>query len=183
MEVDDTDHVEESKEEHEKWLIRERERVLRDQSERKKYENEKEETNERRKLTDEQIINLDKEKFNKERKKQKFLQKYYHEGAFFQDDEIFQSKSRDFTAPTGGDKQDISILPKIMQVKNFGRSGRTKYTHLVDNDTTDKSSGWGDKSSELWRSYKGKMGGMTSSNPSTNSSSSSQPLKKKKYDD
>lgn len=29
-----------------------------------------------------------------------------------------------------------------MQVKNFGRSGRTKYTHLVDQDTTNFESAW-----------------------------------------
>jgi microfibrillar-associated protein 1 len=29
-----------------------------------------------------------------------------------------------------------------MQVKNFGMAGRTKYTHLLDQDTTVKDSPW-----------------------------------------
>ena len=73
------------------------------------------------------------------------MQKYYHKGAFFQSDaddhagtagsaEIYR---RDFSSPTGEDKMDKTILPKVMQVKHFGRSGRTKWTHLVNEDTTD----------------------------------------------
>jgi microfibrillar-associated protein 1 len=74
------------------------------------------------------------------KQKWKFMQKYYHKGAFFQEgadgkDDIYR---RDFSEPTGEDKMDKSILPKVMQVKHFGRSGRTKWTHLVNEDTT----GW-----------------------------------------
>ena len=43
---------------------------------------------------------------------------------------------RDFSGATLEDQFDKTILPKVMQVKNFGRSGRTKYTHLADQDTT-----------------------------------------------
>ena len=55
------------------------------------------------------------------KKSWKFLQKYWHKGAFFQDagdagrdavggDAIFR---RDFSAPTGDDKMDKTVLPKV----------------------------------------------------------------------
>jgi hypothetical protein len=61
------------------------------------------------------------------------LQKYWHKGAFHQDEEILQR--HDFTEATES-TTDVSMLPKVMQVKNFGKRSRTKYTHLLDQDTT-----------------------------------------------
>jgi hypothetical protein len=63
------------------------------------------------------------------KKSLKFMQKYWHKGAYYQtgaDDEFQESKAReegveevyarDYSAPTGEDKFDKSILPKVMQV-------------------------------------------------------------------
>ncbi|CAL9135700.1 unnamed protein product [Musa textilis] len=97
----------------------------------------------------------------------RFMQKYYHKGAFFQSgaddhaatagtDDIYR---RDFSAPTGEDKMDKSILPKVMQVKHFGRSGRTKWTHLVNEDTTDWNAPWS-MNGPLRSKYNAKMAGM-----------------------
>ena len=49
---------------------------------------------------------------------------------------------RHFLVNVSDGKIDKTVLPKVMQVKNFGRSGRTKYTHLVDQDTTEFDAAW-----------------------------------------
>merc|ERR1712224_131816 len=84
------------------------------------------------------------EKAPKERSKIKFLQKYYHKGGFYQADVDDKSGTagtdpiyqRDYWVPTTADNFDKTLLPVIMQVKNFGRRGRTKWSHLVAEDTS-----------------------------------------------
>lgn len=46
------------------------------------------------------------------------------------------------------------------QVKNFGRSGRTKYTHLVDQDTTSFDSAWAQESAQNSKFFKQKAAGV-----------------------
>lgn len=91
--------------------------------------------------------------------KYKFLQKYYHRGAFYLDSEDDVLK-RDFAQATLEDHFDKTILPKVMQVKNFGRCGRTKYTHLVDQDTTQFDSPWYSDTSNNIKFHSEKAGGM-----------------------
>jgi microfibrillar-associated protein 1 len=100
---------------------------------------EKEEIERRRNMTDEEIMRenaMDPTK-QKERKKMGFLQRYYHKGAFFQDEVKELSKTHDWTERTGEDTYiNKAAVPKVLQVKNFGKAGRTKYTHLADQDTS-----------------------------------------------
>ncbi len=73
--------------------------------------------------------------------KLKFLQKYYHKGAFFTNERAENMEhvlNRDYNLPTWEDKIDRSGLPKILQ-KRRGlqfKKGQTKYTHLTAEDTT-----------------------------------------------
>lgn len=97
----------------------------------------------RRSMTDEERRKEDEldGKFQvKEKPKMKFLQKYYHKGVFYMDvdsiKDVSDVRAKDYVAPTLGDHVDKEKLPQILQVKNFGKRGRTKYTHLVDQDTT-----------------------------------------------
>ena len=70
---------------------------------------------------------------------------------------------RDNTAATLEDKFDKTVLPKVMQVKNFGRSGRTKYTHLVDQDTTEFDAAWAQETSQNIKFQLNHAGGMKGS--------------------
>merc|ERR1711874_63809 len=91
--------------------------------------------------------------------KYKFMQKYYHRGAFYLEDEEDVFK-RDVSHATLEDKFDKTVLPKVMQVKNFGRSSRTKYTHLVDQDTTAFDAAWSQDSASNSKFINQHAGGM-----------------------
>ncbi|KAM5228408.1 LOW QUALITY PROTEIN: microfibrillar-associated protein 1-like [Ctenodactylus gundi] len=154
---------ENGEEEYEAWKVRELKRIKRDREDREALEKEKAEAERLRSLTEEErraeLRANGKVITNKAVKgKYKFLQKYYHRGAFFMDeDEVYK---RDFSAPTLEDHFNKTILPKVMQVKNFGRSGRTKYTHLVDQDTTSFDSAWGQESAQNTKFFKQKAAGV-----------------------
>ncbi|KAI4836531.1 micro-fibrillar-associated protein [Plasmodium brasilianum] len=160
---DDEKDEELNEEEYELWKIRHMNRLKRDEQDRKKYEILKMEIKERRKMTDKEIIEENKKLPHKEKKKKKkmlFMQKYYHRGGFYQDlfeegkEEIYL---RDYNEPVYEDRIDKENLPKVLQVRrgNFGKQGQTKYTHLLDNDTSKKNSLWKNNDS-LYRSKKKK---------------------------
>ncbi|CAG8721642.1 9741_t:CDS:2, partial [Racocetra fulgida] len=102
----------------------------------------------RRNMSEEQRLAEDMSRVREQREKKphgqyKFLQKYYHKGAFYlnPDEKIFK---RDYTEATPDEA--------VMQVKNFGRAGQTKWTHLADQDTS--------KNSGVTKSMISKLGGL-----------------------
>ncbi|KAI9102686.1 splicing factor, Prp19-binding domain-containing protein [Phlyctochytrium arcticum] len=167
MDIDDTDGLNEE-EEYAGWKLRELRRIKREREEREAREQEQEDAERRRLLTDEEIMasarRKKKEETNEEKAKYRFLQKYYHKGAFFVDDQKVGKalESRDFSAPTLEDKFDKAALPTVMQVKRFGRAGQTKYTHLADQDTSKKESPWF-QPSQGNRRMETKLGGLKQS--------------------
>ncbi|KAK0198042.1 splicing factor, Prp19-binding domain-containing protein [Armillaria mellea] len=136
--VDDTDGLDPAGE-FEAWRLRELGRIKKEKEEEVRREEERAEVERRRALPEAQRLKEDLEhaqKLRDEKPKgqQKFLQKYWHKGAFHQ--------RHDYTEATAS-TVDVSSLPKVMQVKNFGKRSRTKYTHLLDQDTTVPTGGFG----------------------------------------
>ncbi|XP_054271100.1 microfibrillar-associated protein 1 [Macrosteles quadrilineatus] len=146
------------------WKVRELKRIKRDREEREAIEQERVEIERLRNMTEEdrrqELRNNPKVVTNKATKgKYKFMQKYYHRGAFYMDADSDLYK-RDFSSATLEDHFDKTILPKVMQVKNFGRSGRTKYTHLVDQDTTQFDSPWVSETAQNLKFHNNQAAGM-----------------------
>ncbi|RSH92283.1 hypothetical protein EHS25_008698 [Saitozyma podzolica] len=138
--IDDTDGLDPAAE-FEEWRARELARLLREKQAQAERDEERDEIERRRAMPEEQRMREDMEYAEATRAREKgdmaFLQKYYHKGAFHQDDELLK---RDYTGATES-QVDMSMLPKLMQVRNFGKMSRTKYTHLADQDTS--QGGWG----------------------------------------
>lgn len=144
IKIEDDDGDDE--EEFNLWKIRELNRIKRNRDERDAMEKERVEVERLREMTeDERLMVLrSREKIitNKQvRGKMNFMQKYYHRGAFYLDEESDLLK-RNIMEPTLEDHFDKLVMPKVMQVKNFGRHGQTKYTHLKDQDTSKPDAAW-----------------------------------------
>lgn len=125
--------------EYAEWKIRELFRLKRDRERANRLYKERENTERRRMMTEEERAAEDK-KIGKYKKMQKsdyrFMQKYYHVGIFGdKNDPIFQ---RDYNIAVGEDNFDKTTLIGVKQKRrgHFGKKGQSKHTHLGDLDTT-----------------------------------------------
>ncbi|KAL8908954.1 MAG: hypothetical protein Q9207_000530 [Kuettlingeria erythrocarpa] len=143
--VDDTDDIDPDME-RAAWKLRELKRVKRDREAIEQAEKEREEIERRRNLTKEEREAEDKEflELQKEEREGKgkmgYMQKYFHRGAFFQDDA--KAEGTDRRDIMGSRYQDDvvnrELLPQYMQIRDMtrlGRKGRTKYKDLKTEDT------------------------------------------------
>ncbi|CAI5728722.1 unnamed protein product [Peronospora destructor] len=169
---DDTDGLDPAQA-YRDWELREMRRIKRDRDRKEQRVKEEEEALRRRNMTQEERTAEDaklKKNEPKQKQKLKFMQKYYHKGAFYVDDDSVRSKDdvrkRDATEATLEDKFNKEMLPTVMQVKNFGRAGRTKYTHLTDQDTSSRDLLWA-RDDGIREKYKSRLGGMKDIDGST----------------
>lgn len=145
--VDDTDGLD-PETERAAWKLRELKRVQRERTAIETAEKEREEIERRRNLSREDREAED-DKFlaaqqteRDSKGKMGYMQKYFHRGAFFQDDEYAQAEGlhkRDIMASRyQDDTQNRELLPQYMQIRDMaklGRKGRTKYKDLKSEDT------------------------------------------------
>jgi hypothetical protein len=154
---DDTDRPEDAEVDLDEWRLREMRRLKRDSDAAIAAAQEIADTQRRRTLDPEARAREDKDLeaqglkvFQKVKEKRNFLQKYHHKGAFYMDEDSIKNSStgadgvgdvRLRSIASARDSEagfDKSALPAIMQVKNFGLKGRTKYTHLAAEDTSSR---------------------------------------------
>jgi microfibrillar-associated protein 1 len=151
----DDDDLEPDKERN-AWELRELDRLLKTMDEEIKRKREEEEYERRKNMTDAEVMEEDKKlgryqapganRMNRDPDDNKHMQRFYHRGAYYMDEsewgegDVRQKAVEYARAATGEDKIDKSKLPKVMQVKGFGKARQNhKYKGLAGEDTTDKS--------------------------------------------
>ncbi|CZT13711.1 hypothetical protein WAI453_008124 [Rhynchosporium graminicola] len=143
-EVDDEDGVDPDAE-YAAWKLRELKRIKREREAIEQREKELEEVERRKNLTEEERKREDDEFIAKQKQerdgkgKMEFMQKYYHKGAFYQDDAEAQGLGqRDIMGSRFADDVDRELLPQALQMRDMtklGKKGATKYKDLKSEDT------------------------------------------------
>ena len=161
LSVDDVDGLD-PETEHLEWQLRQLERVKRYKERKEARVKEREELERIRRMTSAERAAIDAQKQAEwdeqeaDKAEYAFLQKYYHKGAFYQDDPILQ---RDYSESTGASRHNKEVLPSVLQVRDFGKKSRSKWTHLTAEDTTAFDYGWGAKDKQINYANVSKMGG------------------------
>ncbi|KAH8668273.1 splicing factor, Prp19-binding domain-containing protein [Tricladium varicosporioides] len=143
--VDDTDDLD-PEAEYAAWKLRELRRIKRDREAIEERERELEEIERRKNLTEEERkaeddVYLAAQKEEKDSKgKMAYMQKYYHKGAFFQDDLKAEGLDRRdiMGSRFADDVQNRDLLPQALQMRDMtklGKKGATKYKDLKSEDT------------------------------------------------
>lgn len=144
-EVDDTDEVDPAAE-YAAWRLREMKRIVRAREAIEAKEKELAEKERRQNLTEEERRAEDdaliaKQKEEKDgRGKMGYMQKYYHKGAFYQEEsEKLGLGKRDIMgARFADDVKNRELLPQALQMRDMtklGKKGATKYKDLKSEDT------------------------------------------------
>lgn len=162
--VNDTDGLD-PEAEYAAWKLRELKRIKRERLAIEEAEAERAEIERRRNLTAaereaEDRAFLEKQKEERgDRSQMQFMQKYFHKGAFFQEDlkELGVDK-RNFMGARFEDATNREVLPEYMQIRDMtklGKKGRTRYKDMKSEDTGK----WGDYGDDFRRSRdKGEYG-------------------------
>ncbi|PVI00888.1 hypothetical protein DM02DRAFT_372355 [Periconia macrospinosa] len=147
--IDDTDGVDPAAE-YAAWKLRELKRIRRERLAIEEAEAEHAEIERRRNLTDAEREAEDREYLEKQKEERgdrsdmAFMQKYFHKGAFFQEElkELGIDK-RNVMGAQFADQTNREVLPEYMQIRDMtklGKKGRTKYKDMKTEDTGK----WGD---------------------------------------
>ncbi|OOQ89453.1 putative microfibrillar-associated protein MfaP1 [Penicillium brasilianum] len=143
--IDDRDGID-PEAEYAAWKLRELKRVKREREAIEEAEKEREEIERRRNLTAEEREREDREfiaKQNEEREATRgqtgFMQRYFHKGAFFRDDQEREGlDQRNVMGRRFADDVAVETLPQYMQIRDMtklGKKGRTRYRDLKTEDT------------------------------------------------
>lgn len=146
--IEDIEKLDDPDQEYELWRIRELNRLKRDKEAEGKLESEREGVDERKDWSDEKVMRERKAAEREARERgeiddskqftqRKTMQRYYHKGAFFQEEMEKLSKTHDWDAPTGEDNwfNRSSDLDSV-KFKKYGQAKSVKSTSLKDQDTS-----------------------------------------------
>lgn len=138
--ISDIEKEDDPDEEYELWKIRELKRLKRDREAKALKQQEREEVERRRHMTDAEVMRERHEENGEPQKLRtqfKHMQRGYSKGAFYEDQLEELSKTHNWNAPTADDNWfNRTTGPESLRNKRYGKAGKQKHIPLHEQDTS-----------------------------------------------